>query len=254
MSKAGWNPEQYLKFEQQRTQPAIDLANRLRGRAFRRMADLGCGPGNSTQALRSVFPEGELVGIDQSPEMLEKARKKHPQLSFRLGDVRGLEGGWDLLFSNACLQWVPDHEALLPQLMGKLNEGGALAVQIPRNGGEPFFQIIDQVAAGPQWGFDRESLEKNGVLSPQEYYNILSRCSRDFDLWETVYCHSMPSRQAMLEWVRSTRLRPYLAALDEERAAAFQREILERAAQAYPAMEDGSVLFRFRRLFFVAYR
>lgn len=247
-----WNAELYLRFKQQRTQPAKDLASRLRGRQAARAVDLGCGPGNSTAVLHAAFPQTEILGIDNSPDMIAKARAAQPELAFELRDVHALEGGWDIIFSNACLQWLPDHAALLPELMGKLNAGGTLAVQMPRNQDEPLFRIIREAAADPKWGFPAAIDEANHTLDPAVYYGVLLRCAGAFDLWETVYCHPMPSHQALIDWVRATRLRPYLDHLGEERGAAFERELLERVRAVYPVQEDGAVLLSFRRLFFVA--
>ena len=249
-----WNPALYLRFEAQRTQPAVDLANRLRPYRPRTVADLGCGPGNSTAVLRAALPEAELTGIDSSPSMIEAARAKHPDLLFRQGDVAALDGEYDALFSNACLQWLPHHETLLPALLERLRPGGVLAVQIPSNGEEPLFRIIREVADEPQWGLRDLPVTPNGVLTPDAYFDLLSAHARRFDLWETVYCHALPSHAALVDWVRSTRLRPYLAALDEEAAAAFVQEIERRAASAYPVHPNGDVLLRFRRLFFLAER
>lgn len=225
-----WNPKQYLKFEAQRTQPSLDLAVRLRRYAPKSILDLGCGPGNSTAVLREVFPDAALCGLDSSQNMIDKARAAHPALSFRLGDVQALEGTYVLLFSNACLQWLPDHRRLLPHLMRSLNDGGVLAVQIPMNPDEPLFRIIRQTAADPKW----------------ELKNVF------FEIWETVYHHRMPSHAALLDWVRSTRLRPYLDALDKAAGAQFKAEILEAAKRAYPVMQNGEIDFRFRRFFFIA--
>ena len=247
-----WNSELYLKFKQQRTQPALDLVNRIRTLTPERIVDLGCGPGNSTAVLRSAFPDANITGIDNSQNMIDKATAEHPELSFRLCDAHGLEVGNDLIFSNACLQWIPDHKRLLPELMGKLNDGGILAVQVPCNGNEPLYRIVFEVAADPKWGFQNIALEPNGVLPPEEYFNILSACSSSFDIWETMYYHALPSHQALIDWIKGTRLRPYLNALSEEQAALFEQEILDRTAKAYPVMENGTVILKFRRLFFTA--
>ena len=132
MSK--WDPEKYLVFQQQRTQPAIDLAKRVADRKPDTIADIGCGPGNSTAVLKAVFPDASSVlGIDNSAEMIERARKDHKGIDFAVASAAELSGSYDLLFSNACLQWIPDHEQLIPQLMAHLTDGGALAVQIPMN-------------------------------------------------------------------------------------------------------------------------
>lgn len=111
-----WNSTQYLKFKNERTQPARDLAMRIINNP-KTIVDIGCRPGNSTQVLRDVFPNSEIIGIDSSPNMIEKARAEHPDMSFQLCSVQSLDGRYDLLFSNACLQWVPDRDTLIPSLM-----------------------------------------------------------------------------------------------------------------------------------------
>ena len=249
---SNWNSELYLKFKQQRTQPAIDLVSRVRSLAPENIIDIGCGPGNSTAVLKSFFPMARLLGVDSSQNMIDKAKQAHPDIDFALGDAHEISGGYDLIFSNACLQWIPDHKELLPELMGKLNDGGTLAVQIPCNGNEPLYRIVFEVAADPKWGFQNIALEPNGVLSSEEYFNILSACSSSFDIWETVYYHALPSHQALLDWIKGTRLRPYLNALSKEQAALFEKEILDRATEAYPVMKNGTVILKFRRLFFTA--
>lgn len=246
-----WNAAQYLKFKNQRTQPAKDLAMRIENDP-KTIVDLGCGPGNSTKVLRDAFPHAALLGIDSSENMVQKAKAEHPEIEFRLCDVHALTGQYDLLFSNACLQWVPEHEALIPSLMERLNPGGVLAVQIPMNQDEPFFRLIREVADEPEWGLEHVALEPNKTLTPGEYYNILTRCASSFDVWEVQYCHQMPDHQALLDWAKGTRLRPYLDALDARRGAAFEAELVRRAVPLYPKMADGSIVFHFRRFFFTA--
>lgn len=247
-----WNPEKYLLFKQQRTQPAVDLAVRVRELSPQSVVDIGCGPGNSTAVLRSVFPAAALLGIDSSETMITKARREHPDLTFSVCDAEHLTRTHDLLFSNACLQWIPHHETLIPSLMEHLNPDGALAVQIPMNDREPLLGIIREVDADPRWGLSSATLERNNVLPPAAYYGILSRCSRGFDLWETVYYHPLPSHEHLLEWVRSTRLRPYLEVLNDEDKPLFEQEILCRARRAYAPTATGEVILNFRRFFFVA--
>ncbi|RKJ76964.1 methyltransferase domain-containing protein [Butyricicoccus sp. 1XD8-22] len=252
---AYWNPEKYLLFQKQRTQPAIDLAMRISGLKPAVIADIGCGPGNSTAVLRSVFPEAETVlGLDYSVQMIDKARQLHPELRFEVCPAEEITGSYDLLFSNACLQWVPGHRTLLPQLMSHLREGGVLAVQMPANQEEPLYRVIREVAADSRWGFSGRVTETNGLLPPDAYFDILSGCQARFEMWETVYYHVLPSHAHLLQWVRETRLRPYLAVLGEAEKAAFEQEILTRAKPFYPLTGSGEVVFRFKRFFFTAYR
>lgn len=247
-----WDSAQYLKFKNQRTQPASDLAARLSGRSPKTIVDIGCGPGNSTDVLKGFFPNADISGIDNSPDMIARAESEHPELRFRLCGALELEGKYDLLFSNACLQWITDHYTLIPALMEKLNRGGVLAVQIPMNGDEPLFRLIKETAQEPYWGFEGIAPAVNETLAPAEYYDILSDCSSAFDVWEIKYCHPLADHNALLEWVRSTRLRPYLDFLGEERGAEFEAEILEKAKKIYPVRKNGNVLLGFRRFFFTA--
>ena len=147
----------------------MDLAMRVRKYAPKRIADIGCGPGNSTAVLREVFPDAAILGVDSSPDMIERARAKYPEMEFRLCDALSLENGYDLLFSNACLQWIAHHDTLIPSLMQKLTPGGILAVQIPINGEEPLFRLIREIADEPRWGLHDVPLQPNEALAPEEY-------------------------------------------------------------------------------------
>ncbi len=136
--------------------------------------------------------------------------------------------------------------------MGKLNDGGVLAVQVPMNGDEPLFRLIREVANEHKWGLAGVKLQPNETLTPPEYYNILSACSSAFDMWEVKYYHTMPDHQALVAWVKGTRLRPYLDYLGAEKGTEFEAEIIERSKELYPIMDDGNVVLGFRRFFFTA--
>ena len=240
----GWNSQQYLKFIQQRTQPTKDLAARVQSDSIQTIVDLGCGPGNSTAVLRKSFPQAKILGIDSSENMIEKAKQSYPELFFELRDLNQLEGEYDLIYSNACLQWVANHEVLIPFLMRHLTENGVLAVQIPMNQHEPLYEIIHEVTHDPKWGFDSKLFEANIVLEPIQYFELLSSCSSSFDIWESVYYHAMPDHQSLLEWVKSTRLRPFLDGLNQEKALELENEILEKAIQVYPMTESKEIIHK----------
>lgn len=165
-----WNSIQYLKFKNERTQPAKDLAMRISNNP-KTVVDIGCGPGNSTKVLRDFFPNADIIGIDNSPNMIKKAKAEYSNIDFRLCDALSLKGRYDLLFSNACLQWLPNHDMIIPFLIDKLNDGGILAVQVPMNNDEPLFHLIQEVAAEPRWSLSDIQLQPNETLTPLEYYN-----------------------------------------------------------------------------------
>lgn len=251
-----WNSEQYLKFAAERTQPAIDLAARLACPHPARVLDLGCGPGNSTEVLRRRFPAAELLGVDNSPAMIERTKRDYPGISFQLYDAAAplseLGGKWDVIFSNACLQWVPDHPALIVGLLDALNDGGELAVQIPLQEKAPVHALLRQVAALPHWKPFFAETRKFYCLDELEYCELLQTHAGTFAMWENDYFHILESPQSVLEWYRGTGMRPYLEALPEAKRAAFEQEILAGIEQCFPRLSDGSVVFKFARLFFIA--
>jgi trans-aconitate 2-methyltransferase len=124
-----WDPEQYLKFRDERTQPSIDLVSRIKIKKVNSIIDIGCGPGNSTQILYQKWPNAEIVGIDNSEEMINKAREDYPRQKWLIADVASFETGalYNIVFSNATLQWIPHHEVLIPNLFKFVRNKGALA-------------------------------------------------------------------------------------------------------------------------------
>ena len=254
---ADWDSAQYLKFEQERTQPAIDLAGRIAGCAPRDVLDMGCGPGNSSRVLAGRFPEAQILGVDSSPEMIAAAKANHPDLEFALCDAgRQLpslgQGAFDVVFSNACIQWIPNHPDLLRDMLSLLRPGGVLAVQTPMNYEEPIHRIISELVAGEKWAgaFPNPRIFYN--LLPGQYFDLLSELAADFVLWQTTYYHVLGSHADIMEWYRGTGLRPYLSALPDEESAAFEADVRDRVVQAYPKQRDGRIIFRFPRFFFTA--
>jgi trans-aconitate 2-methyltransferase len=253
-----WDPDQYLRFERERSLPCQDLIARIAGRSPDRIIDLGCGTGTSTALLRARWPEAEISGLDSSPEMIAAARKRDSAVEWVLGDIDTwrVSVPYDLIFSNAALHWLPDHETLFPRLLQQVAPGGALAVQMPTNGHSPAHRCIREVAASPRWSSRWGSKAAGSKEVPPEFYfDLLAPQSVQVELWQTEYVHVLPDAAAILEWVKGTTLRPYLDALaSPEDQEAFLGQIARGLEAAYPAQRDGQVLFPFRRLFLVAAR
>src|SRR5271165_6727320 len=148
-----WSARQYTSFEKERTRPVRDLLSAVETTDVKRAIDLGCGPGNSTELLVDRFPTAEVSGLDSSADMIEAARKRLPGLRFDLGGIAtwNAAGPFDVILANAVLQWLPDHEALLPALIARLKPGGALAVQMPDNLGEPTHRLMPEIAGAGPW-------------------------------------------------------------------------------------------------------
>ncbi|WP_404710133.1 trans-aconitate 2-methyltransferase [Sphingomonas sp. MMS24-J13] len=254
-----WSARQYVKFEDERTRPVRDLIARIPNREAGVAVDLGCGPGNSTELLLGRFPEAQVVGIDNSADMIAAARKRMPDTAFELHDITAwsrAEGAVDVILSNAALQWVPDHGSLLPALVGRLKTGGALAVQMPHNLDEPAHRAMRIVAADGPWG-DRlaaAARPADGQHEPAYYYDVLGAAGATVDVWMTIYHHVMPDVAAVVEWFKGSALRPFLAPLDADEQQAFLAHYLEAISPLFPPRHDGSVLLPFPRLFFVATR
>lgn len=251
-----WNPEQYIKFINERTQPSIDLAKRIDTDDPKSIIDIGCGPGNSTAVLAKKFPSAHIIGADNSKNMVEKAKYQYPSLDFILFDAENdfpeLKEKFDVVFSNACIQWVPNHRKLLTDMMSVLKDNGIMAVQIPMNRKEPIHQIINDIAESDKWKGKFSEKRVFYTLAQSEYYDLLSEISSDFSMWETIYFHRMPSHESIIEWYRSTGLRPYLNKLSKQDAKDFEKDIYEELVKAYPVQKNGEIIFRFPRLFFTA--
>lgn len=251
-----WSPAQYLKFADERTRAARDLLAQVPLTQPRRIFDLGCGPGNSTALLAAAFPEARITGIDNSPAMIEAARRALPGAEFALADLAAWrpDDAPDLLFSNAAFQWVPDHLEVVERLLRGLTKGAALAVQMPDNLNEPSHRSMAEVAEQGPW---REKLRsaaaaRHPLPPPRDYYARLKPLCARLDLWHTHYIHPLQGADGIVDWVKGTGLRPWLEPLDAAEQAAFAAAYRDRLAHVYPAMADGTVLLRFPRIFLVA--
>jgi trans-aconitate 2-methyltransferase len=247
-----------VKFEDERTRPARDLLAQVPLETVSRAIDLGCGPGNSTELLIQRYGAAAVSGMDSDANMLDAARKRLPQSRFFAADLTTWkpERPADLLFSNAVFQWVPNHLAVLQRLMEGLRPGGVLAVQMPDNFSQPSHTLMRESADAGPWraqfaDFDgrREVIPEPGI-----YYDRLApKCTR-FDIWHTLYQHPLSGAAAIVEWLKSTGLRPYLDRIGAEHRDAFLADYTARVAKAYPEHADGCVLLPFPRLFLIAVR
>ena len=253
----GWDAGQYLRFADERTRPALDLLAQIDLAAPRRIVDLGCGPGNSTGLLRERWPAAAITGLDTSADMLDAARRDHPGIDFVAGDIAAWSPAepYDLVFSNAALQWVGDHERLLPRLIDAVNADGVLAVQMPRNHESPSHRLMREAAEAGPW---RSRLQQVRAIAPvaesAAYHRLLASLAGRLEIWETEYLHCLSGRDPVVEWTRGTGLRPYLDRLAGAERDGFLAAYTARVAAAYPAEPDGTTLFPFRRIFIVAAR
>jgi len=254
-----WSPTQYDLFSSHRATPFFDLTSRIRATDPRRVVDLGCGPGSLTVTLAERWPGAEVVGIDSSPDMIEKAGAQDPaqRVHFELGDI----ASWtpsptdDVVVTNAALQWVPDHRALLPGWFEALPEGGWFAMQVPGSAVLPSHVILRDLATSARWAAPLADAVRpaESVVGAGDYLADMLDAGLEAQTWETTYQQLLTGSDPVLEWVRGTSLRPILAALEPDDAAEFEAVYAARLREAYPPTSHGTV-YPFRRVFAVAHK
>ena len=259
-----WDPAQYLKFSDHRLRPALDLLARVPLADPRHIYDLGCGSGHITRLLADRWPTAGVVGMDNSPQMLAKARATPSRVHWEQGNLvdwhpAAAAAPPSLLFSNAVVQWLPDHATLIPRLWSLLPAGGCLAVQAPLSWDQPSHRLMRETLAdgganGSPLGSSelRQAVENRWLHGPAFYYDLLAPGAAHIDVWTTEYLQALTGDDPVLEWVTATGLRPILTGLDDADRAAFLDQYRGRLRHAYPRREDGITLYPFHRLFFVA--
>jgi trans-aconitate 2-methyltransferase len=248
-----WNPEKYHQFQSERSAPFDDLLKLVTLRPGIRAIDLGCGTGELTRRLANALGEGTVIGLDSSPQMLEKAHAQQSEkLSFQLGDQAQLTGSWDLVFSNAALQWSENHTDLIASLYHHLKPGGQIAVQVPSNHTHISHRLIIETAQEEPFqrqldGFVRIS----PVLAIDQYAQLLFDLgAENIVVFEKVYAHVLKDAEAVIEWVSGTALVPYFERLGTQKEA-FLEQLQKKMFAKLP---DSPVFYPFKRTFFSAFK
>ncbi|MBV9210541.1 MAG: methyltransferase domain-containing protein [Acidobacteria bacterium] len=249
-----WNPEQYHKFQSERFAPFEDLLKLVKVREGLRVIDLGCGTGELTRRLADYLPSSEVVGVDSSAEMLERAGSLAREgLKFERRAIEAVAGEWDLVFSHAAIQWVDKHEELVPRLFSLVAEGGQLAVQLPSNHSHPTHTLIREIAGEEPFqsalgGWTREP----PVLSIGKYAELLyEQGASDLIVFEKIYPHVLESAEALAEWTTGTALVPYFERLPQNLRELFLQKYIARLKEKWPR---SPVFYPFQRILFSATR
>ena len=256
-----WDPQQYLKFSDHRLRPALELLERVPVQNPAIVHDLGCGDGQMARLMAERWPDAAVYGLDNSPQMLEKAASEPSRVEWREADIHTWTPDTppDLIYSNATLQWLDGHPTLFPRLLGALASGGCLAVQMPLSWGMPSHRLMRETLAdgGPDGGnlgdeTLRRSVDRKWVLDAAAYYDLLVDGAASLDIWEVEYLQVLSGDDPVLEWVKGTGLRPILNSLEGTERERYLAEYARRLRVAYPTRPDGHTLYPFRRLFIVA--
>ncbi len=254
MSGHSWDPERYLTYADERGRPFLDLLSRIHSIDPLRVVDLGCGPGNLTRILPERWPGADVLGLDSSPEMIDKARAEHiAGVRFEVADLRGWrpDDPVDVLVSNATLQWVPGHLELVPELVAQVAPGGWFAFQVPGNFAEPSHLLLHRLGADDRYSAHLQGVLRPDAHGPETYLEALVSLGCEVDAWETTYLHLLPGEDPVFGWISGTGARPTLQALPDEPRAEFEKEYKEMLREAYPATSHGTML-PFRRVFVAA--
>jgi trans-aconitate 2-methyltransferase len=259
-----WEPTQYLKYSSERLGPALDLLARISSVSPRTVVDLGCGAGNVSAVLAERWPHARIVGVDNSAAMLARART----LTIASERIEWIEADLatfapaapaDIVFSNAALHWLDDHETVFPRIFAAVADGGVLAVQIPDQFRAPsHVALADTVKSVRRFSRLGPLLRHSPVAPAVDYFRLLAPGAEVVDAWTTEYLHVLPAARdgehPVVAWTKGTALTPFLAALDVQAQHAFIVDYTARIEVAYPPLPDGRVLFPFRRVFVVAVR
>ncbi|MGR3934929.1 trans-aconitate 2-methyltransferase [Streptomyces sp. BRA346] len=265
-----WDAAQYLRHSGHRARPFRDLLARIPALPAEpgrppRIADLGCGPGNVTVLLFERWPDAHITGLDSSAEMLDRAQPLAGpttgggRLDFRTVDALRWEPDetYDLIVSNAALQWMPGHADAFPGWLAALRPGGTLAFQLPGNFGAPSHTLLRDLCDAPQWRDRLTDAVRSpaSALEPLDYLDRLTALGCEVDAWETTYLQILTGPDPVLDWTKGTALRPVLTALADDPAARdrFLGEYAALLREAYPAAPYGTA-FPFRRIFAVAHK
>ncbi|CAM2768910.1 methyltransferase domain-containing protein [Helicobacter burdigaliensis] len=250
-----WSAKQYLKFEKERNIAIFDLVDKIKNQSnVNNILDLGCGPANSTQILQETFINAKILGIDNSLDMLQKAKSKNlKNCNFLQCDVNcellEIKEKFDLVFANASIHWIENQNKLFKEVFELLNENGIFAVQLPLGKSSIFHQNLAKLAQ--KYGLDSRVFY---ALEAYEYYDILQNYFKEIQIWQSTYYHILSSLDEVIEWYKGSGLRPYLEKLDENLHAKFIEELKTTLAPFFPLQKDNSVLLPMSRLFFIAFK
>jgi trans-aconitate 2-methyltransferase len=255
MTTSDWDATLYLNFGNERLRPALDLLAQIPSEDPKLIYDLGCGPGNATVHLKQRWPNARIVGIDSSADMIQKAKAVNGDIEWQLADLNTWrpDAQADLLYTNATLHWLDDHETLLPALLDAVKPGGVMAIQIPNNFSAPSHtSIADVVREGPWQERLKPFQREHPVKEMGEYYQILRPHVTSLNMWETIYHQQLEGEDPVVTWTMSTMLRPLLDQLSESEGAAFVDDYRQRVRKAYPPRADGVTIMPFKRMFMIA--
>ena len=250
-----WNPETYNKFKSERAAPFYDAMHMITVRSGLKVIDLGCGTGALTKELHQYLPLSEVLGIDQSASMLKEHKSlESKDLNFRIIDIQSqlnTAETYDLVFSNAVLQWLPDHAGLIPQIIKLVRPGGQLVVQMPCQSENITNLLLDQLASTSPFDTIFEGWTRGtSVVEMDQYADILfSNHGRNINVFKKIYPIIFQDTDQLFDWVSGTAIIPYLEILEGDQ----QQEFISAYRLLLKShFTDSTIFYPFKRIFFSA--
>ena len=250
-----WNPELYDQFKKERSAPFFDLTKLVEVKANMSVIDLGCGTGELTSSLLALLPDSQILGIDSSKEMLEKARSfENDRLHFVQRTVEeqlAVNDSFDLIIANASLQWCQNHPVLLPEIISKLNSGGQLAIQVPSNHDFIVHRLLSHIAQREVYETEFKGWRRQySVLKIEDYASILYQNNgKNINVFEKIYPHVLENADAIYEWATGTAIIPFLERLPDHLKTSFKNDYQSELRKVFP---ESPVFYPFKRTFIYA--
>jgi trans-aconitate 2-methyltransferase len=241
-----WNPAQYERFKAERAQPFWDLSLLIDFAGAGRMLDVGCGTGELTRELHDRERLPYTLGIDSSAKMLASA-KPAQGLEFKhvAAEQFSPDKPFDIVISNAALQWTDGHRSLLPKILGWVRPGGQIAIQMPANFDHLSHTLANEL--GERYGLKPRPAP---VLPMEDYAQLLIDCGvTEMNIFTKLYPHPMPASESVVEWVKGTYLTHFEKQMEPVRFKEFLRDY---AGEFVDRAGDGPYLYTFKRLFIYA--
>jgi len=255
-----WNPADYAAHSKGQEHWANELIELLALEANECVLDIGCGDGRHTAAIASRVPMGKVVGVDDSPEMVEFAREHFPatkfkNLAFLQADARDLpfEAEFDAVFSNAALHWVIDHKPVLAGIAKSLRPGGRCVLQMGGKGnGEEVIRALETCLSDARWAAMPSTQIPYGFYDAREYRGWLQKAGLQPDSVELIEKDMVHADAAAFTgWLRTAWL-PYTTRVPEDCRDRFLQAVTDCYMATHPVDADGRVHVRMMRLQAVA--
>jgi trans-aconitate 2-methyltransferase len=246
-----WNPDVYNNFKEERSAPFDDLLKLVVIKPGLSVIDLGCGTGELTHRLSEHLPDANVLGIDSSAEMLKKADDyTTDNCIFKQQDIEAVlneDRKWDLVFSNAALQWIDDHHTLIPRVIAMVRSGGQLAIQVPSNHDHyTHIAIKELAAADPYRQVLRGWTRTAPVLKIEVYAKILfDNGAKSITVFEKAYPHVLENAAGLVRWTSGTALIPYLEKLPKDLHNSFISEYKHLLETRFP---ESPIFYPFKRI------